>query len=87
MRLTDEHVVPYSLGGQHILERASCDICANITKRFEQDVARDLWGNARAAYNAPTRRKKERATAVVLQDPKGLESDLTVAVNESTQLF
>lgn len=87
MRLTDEHVVPYSLGGQHILERASCDICANITKRFEQDVARDLWGDARAAYNAPTRRKKERATAVVLQDPKGLESDLTVAVNEYPAVF
>lgn len=87
VRLTDEHVVPYSLGGQYVLERASCDICADITKRFEQDVARELWGDARAAYNAPTRRKKERATEVVLKDPKGLESDLTVPVNDYPAVF
>lgn len=82
VRLSDEHVVPYSLGGQHVLEKASCDICANITKRFEQDVARGLWGDARAAYNAPTRRMKERVTEIVLEDPKGLDSDLTIPIND-----
>jgi len=87
VRLTDEHVVPYSLGGRHVLEQASCDICADVTKRFEQDVARDLWGDARAAYNAPTRRKKERATEVVLKDPDGLQSDLTVLINDYPAVF
>lgn len=47
MRLTDEHVVPLSLGGQHILEDASCLDCADVTKRFEQDVAREMLGAAR----------------------------------------
>src|SRR5271157_403593 len=58
VRLTDEHIVPLSLGGAHILEAASCDNCAKITTRFENDVARGLWGDARIAYNAPTRHKK-----------------------------
>jgi 5-methylcytosine-specific restriction endonuclease McrA len=47
--LTDEHIVPFSLGGQHILQNASCLECADITKKFEQDVARELWGDARAS--------------------------------------
>jgi hypothetical protein len=54
-RRTDEHVVPFSLGGQHVLLDASC-ACADITKRFEQDVAREMWGDARNSFNAPTRR-------------------------------
>jgi hypothetical protein len=44
--LTNEHVIPLSLGGQHILERASCRACADITTKFERDVARDMWGDA-----------------------------------------
>lgn len=76
--LTDEHVVPFSIGGKHIISKASCVMCANITKKFEQDVMRDLWGQARASYNAPTRRKKERAKSFVLKDPKGVAEDLTV---------
>jgi hypothetical protein len=76
--LTDEHVVPFSIGGKHIISKASCVMCANITKKFEQDVMRDLWGQARASYNAPTRRKKERVKSFVLKDPKGVADDLTV---------
>jgi hypothetical protein len=53
-------------------------MCADITKKFEQDIMRDLWGPARASYNAPTRRKKERAKSFVLKDPKGVAKDLTV---------
>jgi hypothetical protein len=80
--LTDEHVVPYSLGGKHVLQRASCVQCANITKKFEQDVARDLWGDARASYNAPTRRKHERPKLFNLRDPKGLAPDIAVSPSE-----
>lgn len=76
--LTDEHVVPLAIGGQHILRKASCVMCADITKKFEQDVMRGLWGQARASYNAPTRRKKERAKSFILKDPKGAAEDLTV---------
>jgi len=69
VKLTDEHVIPLSLGGQHILEGASCRSCADITTKFERDVARDMWGDARISYNVQSRRKKKRKTNIVLADP------------------
>jgi hypothetical protein len=64
VRLDDEHVVPLSLGGQHILEDASCLSCADITTKFERDVARDMWGDARNSYNVRSRRKRKRKTHI-----------------------
>lgn len=84
MRLGDEHIVPFSIGGQHIIEDASCDACANITKKFEQDVMRGIWGDARVSYGAPTRRKKERKqkTHIILDDPKGSRPSLRIPYSE-----
>ncbi len=59
-KLSDEHIVPESLGGVHIIRKASCPECATITSRFEMNVARGLWGDARTAFNAPTKHPKER---------------------------
>lgn len=67
--LSREHIVPLSLGGQHVIEGASCGACADITKRFEQDVARELWGDARNSANAPSRRKKARPSHIVTGHP------------------
>jgi hypothetical protein len=80
--LTDEHVVPLSLGGQHIINEASCLDCADITKKFEQDVARELWGDARISYDAPSRRKKRRATHVILPDPQNPQRRIKVPYSE-----
>ena len=55
VKLTDEHIVPLSIGGQHVLLKASCNECNKITSKFELDVARGLWGDARNSYNAPSR--------------------------------
>jgi len=60
LRLTDEHIFPYFMGGAHVIKNASCDDCARVTSRFELDVARELWGDARASFNSPSRRKKKR---------------------------
>jgi hypothetical protein len=79
---TDEHIVPFSLGGQHILLDASCDACADITKRFEQDVAREMWGDARSSYNAPTRRRKQRKTHIILTDPDDPQHTVKVPYSE-----
>jgi hypothetical protein len=69
VKLTDEHFLPLSLGGQHVIEKASCHSCADITKKFEQHVARDMWGDARNSYGAPSRRKASRPTHITLTDP------------------
>jgi hypothetical protein len=78
LELTDEHVVPFSLGGAHIIVDGSCLDCADVTKRFEQDVAREMWGDARISYDAPSRRKKQRKTHIRLTDPKNPSRSIKV---------
>jgi hypothetical protein len=67
--LSEEHVVPLSLEGQHILEGASCGRCRDITSRFEGDVAHVMWGDARNSYNVRSRKRSKRKTYIVLDDP------------------
>ena len=43
--LSNEHIVPYALEGVHVLKDSSCKSCADLTKKFELDVARKLWGD------------------------------------------
>ena len=80
--LSDEHVVPYSLGGSHVLRKASCGRCADITKKFEQKVARDLWGDARVAFYAPSRRKSQREQKLNMLDPSGCGKELFIPAAE-----
>lgn len=80
--LKDEHIVPLSLGGTHVIRDASCAKCEDITKRFEQKVARDLWGDARTSFNAPTRRKKERRTHIEMQTAEDPNRQLLVPAGE-----
>ena len=68
---SDEHIVPYFIGGSHVLREASCADCARITSEFERRVARDLWGDARVAFDAPSRRKRERGKSLVMPGPDG----------------
>ena len=80
--LTDEHIVPLSLGGQHVIENASCSECAKITTKFERDVAREMWGDARIHYDAPSRRKKQRPSHIVLHDPDDQRRKVKVPYSE-----
>lgn len=80
--LSDEHVVPYSLGGSHVLRKASCNTCADITKKFEQKVARDLWGDARIAFDAPSRRKAKRPKKFNIPNANGRGEGLAIPSSE-----
>ena len=42
-----------------------------MTKKFEQKVARELWGDARTSFQQPTRRKKERRTHIEMPESEG----------------
>lgn len=64
--LTDEHVIPYGLGGNLVLQKASCRRCAAITSNFERKVLRGTLGAVRAVMGVRTRRKKKRATELPL---------------------
>ncbi len=82
VELTDEHIIPYFIGGSHVIEKASCKSCAKITTRFERDIAKGLWDDARNAYNAPTRRKKKRKKKIILDDQKNPGKKLKISFEE-----
>lgn len=59
--LTDEHVVPYGLGGNAlILPKSSCRPCATITGAVENNFLRITSGQLRELLKAPTRGKTVR---------------------------
>jgi hypothetical protein len=58
--LSDEHIIPFALGGNIVLPKASCPACAKITAQFEQACTRTMMGPLRVRMNLQTRRKKER---------------------------
>lgn len=62
VELTDEHIIPFSLGGIMELPKSSCKPCAKITHEFEYTCARQIFGKFRIRHNIKTRRKKERPT-------------------------
>ena len=59
-KLGDEHIIPYGLGGQLILQAASCKACETITAKFEGVVQRTIYGDFRMRHNLPSRRKRDR---------------------------
>jgi hypothetical protein len=71
--LSDEHVIPLSLGGRYILPQASCPACARITSTFEREVSRGFMLPARSVGGFPTRRPKERPKSFPLQIQRGEE--------------
>jgi hypothetical protein len=59
--LTDEHIVPFSLGGNAVILEGSCKACASETTKLEDEIARKVFLEFRTHVDAPTRRKKKRA--------------------------
>jgi hypothetical protein len=62
-----EHIVPFGLGGELILPKASCRSCETITGRVEQMCLRGMFGPLRHAAGLQTRRPKERPSEFPLK--------------------
>lgn len=58
--LSDEHIIPYGLYGEMVLQKSSCKKCSKITSQFEQTVLRTMFGATRIHLGLRTRRPKER---------------------------
>jgi hypothetical protein len=82
--LHDEHVIPESLNGVRILDKASCGDCGRITSRFEGNYARDSMLPVRTAWNMKSKRsKKKRPTAFPMKFIKnGVEKIIDVPVED-----
>ncbi len=74
--LTDEHIIPFALGGNAVLPKASCKKCNKITRGFEETCCRPMLGPIRIRLNLQTRRKKERPKHLPLDiaGPNGRKS-------------
>ena len=60
-RLTREHIVPKALNGTMILPASSCHACGVITTKFEQSVAKEMYGVMRNKRDYKTYNKKKRS--------------------------
>lgn len=70
--LTDEHIVPYGLGGNIELPKSSCKECARITSKFELAVLRGSMRPACIFREIQSRKNHENAPKLY---PITLESD------------
>ena len=66
--LTDEHIIPLSLGGKRVLPSASCLPCADATKLIEQHAAQVVFRDVRIEFGLPTRRPKSRPSHLPMVD-------------------
>src|SRR5437773_2777873 len=65
--LSDEHVVPFGLGGNLVLSKSSCQQCAVTTSGFERRVLRGFMLASRTVANLPTRRPKDRPALLKME--------------------
>jgi hypothetical protein len=71
-KLSEEHVIPFALGGNFVLPYATCGRCAKITSAFERKVLRGFMLDARTVAPFPTRRHKERPKSRALEAKRGI---------------
>ena len=65
--LSDEHIIPFAMGGRWIIPNASCSNCAKATARFEGVCMRSCLGPFRMYFDFPSRRKGDRPSKIPLK--------------------
>ena len=84
--LTDEHVIPYGLGGDLILSEVSCPTCCEITMKLEGRLLRGHWWPYRRFLGLKSRRPKEQNPdlPVTVIHPNGIESKALLPISQQT---
>lgn len=82
--LTDEHIVPFGLGGDHVLPKSSCKPCAAITSRFERTILRGELRQMRIYRELQSRRKHRDAPSSYPVDVvrNGVEETIEVPLKQ-----
>jgi hypothetical protein len=88
-QLTDEHVIPYSLGGVLILDKSSCKRCSAVTRDFETTIARTMYGPFRVKHEIQTRRPRERPTHfnIGIIDKLGRRRTIPIPAKPATPIY
>jgi len=58
--LRDEHIIPFSLGGDTYIEKASCRECERKTNPVDTHLGRSVFGQYRIHAGVQTRNRRER---------------------------
>lgn len=82
--LSDEHIIPFALGGNYVLPKSSCPQCSRLTARIENFCLRTMFGPLRMKLGLPTRRPKERPETlpIILRYSDGSQTKLEVPIDE-----
>lgn len=62
--LTDEHIIPFGMGGDLVFRKSSCKSCAKKTSQDEMKILRGFMYDGRLVGNLPSRRKKNQPTTI-----------------------
>jgi len=85
---TDEHIIPFALGGKRKLYKASCEQCRKITSKCERNPLSENWAESRAILDYPSRRRnfgeEKFSLGVTFQD--GTKDVLELSKNETLGL-
>ncbi len=65
--LSDEHIIPFGMGGQMVIPKASCKACSGLSSAFEGTCLRTMFGPLRMLYDLPSYRKKSRPKKLPLK--------------------
>lgn len=83
-KLTNEHIIPFALGGTVMLLKASCETCRDITSKCELNPLSKTWIEARAYLDIPSRKRNFSEELfpikVILQD--GTETTISLKREE-----
>jgi hypothetical protein len=81
--LSDEHVIPFALGGNWILKKASCRAHRDLTSAIEGAVLHHAWGPARAALGIQTRHKQSRSKGLPVRlERNGRVESISVPIEQ-----
>jgi hypothetical protein len=73
LKLSREHIIPFSLGGNYVITDGSCEECGKETHAFEGFCAGQMFGHFRGS-SGPSRKKgrrpKTRRVVVEFQDTR-----------------
>jgi hypothetical protein len=79
--LREEHIIPFALGGNDVLPKASCFECERITSYIEGYVCRVIYGPMRSYYGIQKRKRKHSQTVAMVFETDE-EEVRQVTVNE-----
>src|SRR5271163_4365130 len=79
--LRDEHIIPFSLGGNTYIVEASCAKCERILNPVDTHLARSVYGELRIHNRVQTRNPRSRPSklpATLIVDEEKVSSKFTV---------